>query len=84
MHAMPPCTHLRSTHLRRTHLLICAAHICAISKAQGCDEIKILDPNFIGWVRRYGGPFYGETWEQINTDVDKFLCDISGEESDEE
>ena len=59
-------------------------YFVAISKAQGCDEIKILDPNFIGWVRRYGGPFYGETWEQINTDVDKFLCDISGEESDEE
>ena len=59
-------------------------YFVAISKAQGCDEIKILDPNFIGWVRRYGGPFYGETWEQIDTDVDKFLCDISGEESDEE
>ena len=59
-------------------------YFVAISKAQGCDEIKILNPYFIGWLRRYSGPFYGETWEQIDTDVDGFLRDISGEESDEE
>ena len=28
----------------------------ALSKAQGCDDIKVWDPNFIGWVRRYDGP----------------------------
>ena len=37
-------------------------YFAAISKAQGCDEIKVWDPNFIGWVRRYDGPFFGERW----------------------
>ena len=42
-----------------------------------------MDPTFIGWVRRYEGPFFGDRWIEIDTDVDKFLQDISGEETDD-
>ena len=50
----------------------------AISKAQGCDEERVEDKNFIGWVRRYDGPFFGERWEELDNHVDQFLRDISG------
>ena len=59
-------------------------YFVAISKAQGCDEIKVLDPSFIGWVRRYEGPFFGERWIDIDNDVNNFLQDNSGEEGDDE
>ena len=57
-------------------------HYVALSKAQGCDDIKVLDPNFIGWVRRYEGSFFGDRWEDIDTDVDNFYKHISREELD--
>ena len=50
-----------------------------ISKAQGCDDIKVLDPNFIGWVRRYDGPFFAEAWDPIDNDVDGFYQDMCGD-----
>ena len=50
-------------------------YFVAISKAQGCDEIKGEDPNFIGWVRRYVGPL---DWEVIDRHVDQWLEDVSG------
>ena len=55
-----------------------------ISKAEGCAETKILDPNFIDRVRRYEGACFGEAaWDHINTDIDPFLRNISsGEELD--
>ena len=59
-------------------------YFVAISKAQGCDETKVLDPSFIGWVRRYEGPFFGERWIDIDNDVNNFLQDNSGEEGDDE
>ena len=49
----------------------------AITKAQGCDEIKVGDPNFIGWVRRCDGPFFGERWEELDNHVDLFLKDMA-------
>ena len=60
--------------------------IVAVSKAQGCDETIGFDPKFLGWARDYDGPFYGETWQQLDTDVDKHLWEVRGEdlESDED
>ena len=49
-----------------------------ISKAEGCDEAKILDPNFIGWVRQYEGVCFGRgTWEHIDESVDRFFRTLS-------
>ena len=47
--------------------------VVAVSKAQGCDETMGLDPKFLGWARLYDGQFYGEIWQQLDTDVDKHL-----------
>ena len=58
--------------------------VVAISKAQGCDETLGLDPKFLGWARFYDGPFYGETWQQLDTDIEKHYREVRGEESDED
>ena len=59
--------------------------IVVVSKAQGCDETIGLDPKFLGWAREYTGPFYGETWQKLDTDVDTILLEVRrGEESDED
>ena len=56
-----------------------------ISKAEGCDEAKMPDPNFIGWVRRYEGVCFGKaTWEHIDVAVDRFLQDIISNDEVEE
>ena len=52
----------------------------AISKAQGCTDSEALDPNFIGWVRRYDEPFLAEAWDRLDDDVDGFYQDACGEE----
>ena len=54
--------------------------IVVVSKAQGCDETIGLDPKFLGWAREYDGPFYGETWQQLDTDVDTILIEVRGGE----
>ena len=54
-----------------------------ISKAQGCDDIKVLHYNFIGWVRRYDGPFVAEAWDPIDNDVDGFHQDMCGDDLDD-
>ena len=79
---------IRTTFKGHNHALVMEADsgefFIAISKAEGCDDILILDPNFIGWVRRYEGAFFGEgAWDHIDTDIDTFLQDISGEEVDD-
>ena len=59
--------------------------IVVVSKAQGCDETIGLDPKFLGWAREYTGPFYGEAWQKLDTDVDRILLEVRrGEESDED
>ena len=55
----------------------------AISKAQGCDDIKVLDYNFIGWVHRYDGLFFAEAWDPIDNDVDGFYQDMCGDDLDD-
>ena len=77
---------IRTTKNENTALIMEADSgevVVAISKAEGCDEGKVLDPNFIGWVRRYEGPIQGGTWHDIDGDVDGFLWDISGQEADD-
>ena len=54
----------------------------ALSKAQGCDDIKVLDPNFIGWVRRYDGPAFALEWDRIDSDVDSFYQREIGSDED--
>ena len=78
---------IRTTAKGRNLALIMEAvgdvHYVALSKAQGCDDTKVRDPNFIGWVRRYEGSFFGDRWEEIDTDVDNFYKHISRESDDE-
>ena len=55
----------------------------AISKAQGCDDAKVRDSNFIGWVRRYDGPFQAEAWDLLDNDVDEFYQEECGKDKDD-
>ena len=72
---------IRRTRIGHNHVLIIETdsgqRFMVISKAEGCDEAKILDPNFIGWVRQYEGVCFGRaTWEHIDEGVDRFFQDI--------
>ena len=59
------------------------AYYIVISKAQGCDNIKVLDPTFIGWARKYDGPFFAEAWDPIDNDVDGFYQVMCGDDLDD-
>ena len=80
------CSTIRTTLHGRHQALVMESdngkHFVAISKAQGCDERNVWDPHFIGWVRLFDGPFFGEAWDRFDTDVDGFYQDISGEDMD--
>ena len=72
---------IRRTRLGHNHVLVIETDskqcFLVISKAEGCDEAKISDPNFIGWVRRYEGMCFARTtWEHIDESVDQFFQDI--------
>ena len=53
-----------------------------LSKAQGCDDIKVGDPNFIGWLRRYEGPGSALNFDRIDSDVDSFYQQEIGFDED--
>ena len=81
---------IRTTKQRKNLALVMqmdtGKFVVAVSKAQGCDEPIGLDAKFLGWARDYDAPFYGETWQQLDSDVDKHLLEVRGEdlESDED
>ena len=79
---------IRTTQNGHNHALVMEAHsgevYIVISKAEGCDEEKLLDPTFIGWVRVYEGALFGErAWYFLDAVVDRFFQDISGEKVDD-